>query len=361
MKKTALTHIHKSIGARMVDYAGYEMPLEYSGILDEHKAVRFNAGLFDVSHMGIFWVKGEGTLELLQKITTNDVSILKQGQAQYSCLPNGKGGIVDDLIVYNYDNNKFMLVVNASNIEKDWQWINSQNNFGAQLENASDDMSILALQGPKAKDILQPLVEHDLQKLEPFTFISCQVAGVKDAILSATGYTGAGGYEIYFHKNGSEKLWNSIIEHGVAYGLKPTGLAVRDLLRLEMGYCLYGNDINDTTSPIEAGLGWIVKFVDGKDFIDRSLLEKQKKEGVARKLTGFEMIDKGIPRKDYKLLNSSGKEIGIVTSGTISPILQKGIGMAYVETNEARPGNEIFVEIRNKSLCAKIVKFPFIK
>jgi len=336
------------------------MPLEYTGILDEHKAVRYNAGIFDVSHMGEFWVKGNGALELLQKVTTNDVSKLIKGQAQYSCLPNGKGGIVDDLIVYNFGESKFMLVVNASNIEKDWHWINSQNTFGAQLENTSDNMSIIALQGPKAINILQPLVDTDLEKLTPFTFVTCPVAGVQDVIISATGYTGAGGYEIFCYNDGTAKIWNSLIQQGVPYGLKPAGLAVRDLLRLEMGYTLYGNDINDTTSPIEAGLGWIVKFTDGKDFIDRPFLEKQKKEGVNRKMTGFEMIDKGIPRKDYKLLNSSGKEIGVVTSGTMSPVLQKGIGMAYIDTKESAKGNEIFVEIRNKLLRAKVVKFPFI-
>jgi aminomethyltransferase len=344
----------------MVDYAGFNMALEYTGILDEHKAVRNNAGIFDVSHMGIFWAKGKGTLELLQKVTTNDVSQLKHGQSQYSCLPNGKGGIIDDIIVYNYGEGKYMLVVNAANIEKDWNWINSQNTFGAQLENASDNISILALQGPKSMQILQPLVTADLHKLAPFTFINCSVNGVQDVIVSATGYTGAGGYEIFCFNNGTEKIWNSLMQQGAAHGLKPAGLAVRDVLRLEMGYSLYGNDINDTTSAIEAGLGWIVKFTDGKDFIDRPLLEKQKKEGVSRKLIGFEMIDRGIPRKDYKLFNSSSKEIGIVTSGTMSPILQKGIGMAYLDTKETTFGNEIFVDIRNKPLRAKVVKFPFI-
>jgi aminomethyltransferase len=360
MKKTALTHIHESIGARMVDYAGFYMPLEYTGILDEHKAVRNHAGIFDVSHMGEFWVKGKGALELLQKVTTNDVSLLKPGEAQYSCFPNGRGGIVDDLIVYNYSEGKYMLVVNASNIEKDWNWINSQNSFGAQLENASDRMSILALQGPKAIEILQPLVSDDLRKLKPFTFLVCAIEELQDVIISATGYTGAGGFEIYCYNSGAEKIWNLLFQQGISHGLKPAGLAVRDLLRLEMGYSLYGNDINDSTSAIEAGLGWIVKFTAGKDFIDRPLLERQKSEGVSRKLIGFEMIDKGIPRKDYKLLNAAGKEIGVVTSGTISPILQKGIGMAYLDANETTPGNEIFVEIRNKSLRAKVVKFPFI-
>jgi aminomethyltransferase len=361
MKNTVLTHIHESVGARMVDYAGFKMPLEYSGILDEHKAVRYNAGIFDVSHMGEFWVKGKGALELLQKVTTNDVSQLQQGQAQYSCLPNGKGGIIDDLIVYNFGDGKYMLVVNASNIEKDWNWINSQNNFGTQLENASDRMSIIALQGPKSVQILQHFVSEDLNNLKPFTFIVCSVGDVQDIIVSATGYTGAGGFEIFCHNNGTEKIWNLLFQQGTAFGLKPAGLAVRDLLRLEMGYSLYGNDINDSTSAIEAGLGWIVKFVAGKDFIDRPLLEKQLKEGVPRKLIGFEMIDKGIPRKDYKLIDASNKEIGFVTSGTMSPIIQKGIGMAYLDSKETTMGNEIFVEIRNKPLRAKVVKFPFIK
>jgi aminomethyltransferase len=351
MKNTSLSHIHELLGARMVEYAGFNMPLEYSGILNEHNAVRNHAGLFDVSHMGSFWVKGGGAFELLQKLTTNDISLLEVGKIQYSCFPNGKGGIVDDLLVYKYSQTKYMVVVNASNIEKDWNWINSQNNFGAQFENASDNISIIALQGPNSKQILQNHINFDIEGLRPFTFMTCSVANVQDVILSETGYTGAGGYEIYCRNDGAEKIWKALLAQGAEFGLKPAGLAVRDLLRLEMGY----------TSPIEAGLGWIVKFVDGNDFIDRPLLENQKKLGVKKKLTGFEMIDKGIPRKDYKLFNTTGHEIGTVTSGTQSPLLQKGIGMAYINSGEANLGNEIFVEVRNKQLRARVVKLPFIK
>lgn len=361
MKNTPLTHLHKLTGARMVEYAGYNMPLEYSGILDEHTAVRFAAGLFDVSHMGEFWVKGKGALDLLQKVTTNDVAVLKPGQSQYSCFPNGKGGIVDDLIVYYYEPDKYMLIVNASNIQKDWNWINSHNSFGAELENASDKTSILALQGPNSEKILQQLTDSDLSQLKSFSFTVGTVAGEKNVIISATGYTGAGGYELSCYNNSAENIWKSLMEKGASYGLKPAGLAVRDLLRLEMGYSLYGNDLNDTTSPIEANLGWIVKFVESKNFIDRPLLEKQKKEGVQRKLIAFELIDKGIPRHDYRLLNNTGADIGFVTSGTISPILQKGIGMGYISTSESHIGNEILVQIRNKSLKAKVVRLPFIQ
>lgn len=361
MKNTPLTHLHTAAGARMVEYAGYNMPLEYSGILDEHAAVRGAAGLFDVSHMGEFWVKGKGALPLLQKVTTNDVSVLKPGEAQYSCFPNGKGGIVDDLIVYHYEEDKYMLVVNAANIDKDWQWINLHNNYGAELENSSDKTAILALQGPNAEKILQPLTKSDLSKLKSFSFTVGEVAGEKNVIISATGYTGAGGYELSCYNSSAEKIWNSLFDSGASFGLKPAGLAVRDLLRLEMGYSLYGNDLNDTTSPIEANLGWIVKFVEGKDFIDRPLLEKQKKEGTQRKLVAFELIDKGIPRHDYRLLNKKGEDIGYVTSGSMSPILQKGIGMGYIQIQETSPGNEIFVQIRNKNLKAKVVRLPFIK
>jgi aminomethyltransferase len=361
MKNTPLTHLHILAGAHMVEYAGYNMPLEYSGILDEHSAVRTKAGLFDVSHMGEFWVKGKVAIKLLQKVTTNDVSVLKPGQAQYSCFPNGKGGIVDDLIVYCYEPDKYMLIVNASNIDKDWNWISSQNSFGAELENASDKMSILALQGPNSEKILQQLTDSNLGQLKSFTFTVGTLAGEKNVIISATGYTGAGGYELCCYNNSAENIWKSIMEKGKSYGLKPAGLAVRDLLRLEMGYSLYGNDLNDTTSAIEANLDWIVKFVDGKDFVDRTLLEKQKKEGTQRKLIAFELIDKGIPRHDYRLVNESGEDIGYVTSGTMSPILQKGIGMGYIKTSETKLGKEIYVQIRNKSLKARIVRLPFIQ
>jgi aminomethyltransferase len=361
MKNTPLNHLHIAAGARMVEYAGYHMPLEYSGILDEHAAVRKAAGLFDVSHMGEFWVKGKGALPLLQKVTSNDVAALKPGEAQYSCFPNGKGGIVDDLIVYHFEVDKYMLVVNASNIDKDWAWINSLNIYGAELENSSDKTSILALQGPNSEKILQQLTDCDLSSLKSFTFCVGEVAGEKNVIISATGYTGAGGFELYCYNSSTEKLWTSLMEKGADFGLKPAGLAVRDLLRLEMGYSLYGNDLDETTSPIEANLGWIVKFVAGKDFVDRPLLEKQKKEGVQRKLIAFELIDKGIPRHEYRLLNISGEDVGFVTSGSISPILQKGIGMGYIKTSEAALGNEIFVQIRNKNLKAKVVRLPFIQ
>jgi len=361
MKNTALTHLHEAAGAHMVEYAGYSMPVEYSGVISEHNAVRKNAGLFDASHMGEFWVRGNGALALLQYVTTNDVSKLNNGNAQYSCMPNGKGGIVDDLIVYKHADDKYMLVVNASNLEKDWEWINKHNSFGADLENISDNMSLIALQGPKSLEILQPMVAVKLKELKSFTFVTTRVNNIDDVIISATGYTGAGGFEIYCSNQNAAKLWQSLIENGKNYGLQPAGLAARDTLRLEMGYSLYGNDIDDSTSPIEAGLGWIVKFEEGKNFIDRGFLEKQKTQGVSRKLVGFEMIERGIPRHDYHLQNSKGIEIGIVTSGTMSPFLQKGIGMAYVQTDEAFENNEIFIQIRNKLLKARIVKLPFLR
>jgi aminomethyltransferase len=361
MKKTALTNFHELAGAHMVEYAGYTMPVEYSGVISEHNAVRKNAGIFDASHMGEFWVSGKGALALLQYITTNDVSKLTSGQAQYSCMPNGMGGIVDDLIIYKHDDEKFMLVVNASNLLKDWKWINKHNSFGATLEDISDSTSLMALQGPKSIEILQALTPANLMELKSFTFVTASVAGVENVIISATGYTGAGGFEIYCSNRDALQLWQSIILQGKKYELQPAGLAARDTLRLEMGYSLYGNDIDETTSPMEAGLGWIVKFTDGKNFIDREFLEQQKNKGVSRKLVGFELLERGIPRKDYHLLDSKGEEIGIVTSGTMSPYLQKGIGMGYVKTTEASENNEIYVQIRNKSLKARIVKLPFIK
>jgi aminomethyltransferase len=361
MKNTALTYMHEQAGARLVDYAGFRMPVEYAGVINEHNAVRNIAGVFDASHMGEFMVKGKNAQALLQYTTTNDVSKLRTGQAQYTCLPNGKGGIIDDLIIYKFNDKKYMLVVNCSNIEKDWEWLNRHNSFSAELENTSEKMSLIALQGPKSKKILQPLIPVGLDNLKSFTFITTSVAGVNDVIVSATGYTGAGGFEIYCLNENAPKIWNTIIEKGAGYGLQPAGLAARDTLRLEMGYCLYGNDINDCTSPIEAGLGWIVKFAQGKNFIDREFLEKQKKEGVTRKLVGFEMIERGIPRKDYCLLNSMNENIGFVTSGTMSPTLQKGIGMGYVRIHEDIQGNDIYVQIRNKTLKARVVKIPFIK
>ncbi len=361
MKQTPLTQKHKEAGARMVEYAGYEMPVEFTGVIQEHLAVRRSAGIFDVSHMGEFWVKGKDSLELLQYITTNDVSNLVIGQAQYSCLPNGKGGIVDDLIVYRYEANKYMLVVNASNIEKDWEWINRNNTFGADLENASEKMALIALQGPCTAEILQPLVKQNLSDLPGFHFFTGIIPNVGEVIVSATGYTGAGGFELYCNNEIAVTLWETLTGCGKKYGLIPVGLAARDTLRLEMGYCLYGNDIDDTTSPIEAGLSWIVKMKNKGRFIDRDRIEKQKNSGVDRKLAGLEMIDRGIPRKDYPVFNKEKLEMGRITSGTMSPSLRKGIGMAYVTASEAYPGNEVFVQIRNKLLKAQIVKLPFLK
>jgi aminomethyltransferase len=360
MVNTTLTGQHIKLGAKMVPFAGFNMPVEYSGVIKEHMAVRDAAGIFDVSHMGEFWVKGDGALNLLQKITTNDVSKLDEGQAQYSCLPNGKGGIVDDLIVYKYNNKKYLVVVNASNIEKDWNWFSKHNTFGAELENASEKTSLIALQGPKAKQILQQLTSFDLNKLSSFTFATTQVAGAKEVIVSATGYTGAGGFELYCYNEDAELLWEAIMKVGTPMGLLPAGLAARDTLRLEMGYSLYGNDIDDTTSPIEAGLGWIVKFADGKNFIDRELMENQKKNGVSRKLIGLELLERGIPRHEYEVVDETDSKIGFITSGTMSPILQKGIGMAYVDQKFSKVGTRVFVKVRNKNLEAVVTPFPFI-
>ncbi|QIA07245.1 glycine cleavage system aminomethyltransferase GcvT [Draconibacterium halophilum] len=361
MKTTAFNSIHKKKGGKLVEFAGYEMPIEYSGIRDEHMTVREGVGVFDVSHMGEFWVKGPKALDLVAKITSNDPRILTQGQAQYSCLPNGKGGIVDDLLVYYYEPEKYMLVVNAANIEKDWNWIVLQNEeVGAELENASDHISQLAIQGPKATEVLQKLTDVNLSEIKFYTFVTDKFAGVDDVIISATGYTGAGGFELYFRNDVAETIWNAIFEAGAEAGIKPIGLAARDTLRLEMGYCLYGNDIDDTTSPLEAGLGWITKFNNGRKFIDREFLTMQKTEGISRRLRGFELTGRGIPRKGYELVNSVGETIGSVTSGTMSPVLNKGIGMGYVAKEYSAFGTEIFVKIRNKVIPAEIVKMPFI-
>jgi aminomethyltransferase len=360
MKNTTLTKIHEKLGAKMTPFAGYNMPLEYSGVIKEHMAVRDAAGIFDVSHMGEFWLKGTGALPLLQKITTNDVSKLTIGQAQYTCMPNGKGGIVDDLIIYRYDSLKYMAVVNASNMQKDWEWMNKHNSFGADLENASESMSLIALQGPKAKQILQKITDYDLDSIASFYFAVGKVAEGNSVIISSTGYTGAGGFELYCNNDDAVNIWESLMEAGEPYGLMPTGLAARDTLRLEMGYCLYGNDIDDTTSPIEAGLSWIVKFTEGKDFIDRDTLLKQKQEDVSRKLVGIELVGRGIPRHGYILVDKDENEIGVVTSGTMSPILQKGIGMAYVKSEYSKLGNTVFVKVRNKNIEAMVVKLPFI-
>jgi aminomethyltransferase len=360
MKFTALNKVHKEAGAKMVEFAGYEMPIEYSGIRDEHNTVRNAVGVFDVSHMGEFWVKGPNALDLIKKVSSNDPSILKPGQAQYTCFPNGKGGIVDDFLVYCFEPEKYLMVVNASNIQKDWEWVNLQNEFGAELENPSDSISQLAVQGPDALKTLQKLTEVNLEEIKFYSFVAGEMAGIKDVIISATGYTGAGGFELYCKNRDAVKLWNSVFEAGEEFGIKPIGLGARDTLRLEMGYCLYGNDIDDTTSPIEAGLGWITKFNNGRQFIDRDFLMMQKNEGVKRRLRGFVLLEKGIPRHGYELVDSQGSVIGQVTSGTMSPVLNKGIGLGYIAKEYAAFGTGIYVKIRNKTIPAEIVKLPFI-
>ncbi|HNX80409.1 MAG TPA: glycine cleavage system aminomethyltransferase GcvT [Prolixibacteraceae bacterium] len=360
MKKTAFNALCRAAGGKMVEFAGYDMPVEFSGIKDEHMTVRNGVGVFDVSHMGEIWVKGPHALDLIRKVSSNDPTSLLPGQAQYSCFPNGKGGIVDDFLTYFYAPEKYMLVVNASNIEKDWNWLVSQNSVGAELENASDRISQLAVQGPKAREVLQKLTNVNLSDLKYYTFTTGTMAGIPDVIISATGYTGAGGFELYFYNEVAEKMWNAIFEAGASAGIKPIGLGARDTLRLEMGYCLYGNDIDDTTSPIEAGLGWITKFNGDRKFIDKELLSLQQKEGVGRKLRGFEMLEKAIPRHGYTIFNAEGSPIGIVTSGTMSPVLNQGIGMGYVSKAYTASGTAIFIGIRDKKVPARIVKLPFI-
>ena len=360
MKNTPFTHKHIAMGAKMAEFAGYNMPISYSGINDEHAAVRKAAGIFDVSHMGEFMIKGEHALDLIQRVTSNDASKLVAGKAQYSCLPNSTGGIVDDLLAYCIEPNKtYMLVVNASNIEKDWNWIQQHNTQNAEMHNISEKTALLAVQGPLATTILQPLTDMDIMNLNYYTFTKGVFAGVENVLISATGYTGGGGVEIYFEDKGNDAsvIWDKILELGTPQGLKPVGLGARDTLRLEMGYCLYGNDIDDTTSPLEAGLGWITKFK--KEFTSRAFLEKQKADGVTRKLVGFEMIEKGIPRHHYPIKDTAGNEIGYVTSGTQSPSLNKAIGMGYVATPFAQEETEICIGIRDKLLKAKVVKMPF--
>ena len=360
MKNTPFTQKHIALGAKMAPFAGYHMPISYSGILDEHQAVRRAAGVFDVSHMGEFILKGDKALDLIQRVTTNDAAKLPAGKAQYSCLTNNAGGIVDDLLVYCIEpGNVYMLVVNASNIEKDWDWLQQHNTAGAGLHNISDHTCLLAVQGPNATKILQPLTDMDILNLKYYTFVRGDFAGVKNVLISATGYTGAGGVEIYFEdkEDNADKIWNAIFEGGTPQGLKPIGLAARDTLRLEMGFNLYGADIDDTTSPLEAGLGWITKF--NKDFTAKPVLEQQKAEGIERKLVGFEMIDKGIPRHGYEIKDGSGATVGYVTSGTQSPSLGKAIGMGYVRTAAAAPDTEIFIKVREKLLLARVVKMPF--
>jgi len=359
MKKIALNDIHEALNAKMVPFAGFNMPVTYEGINIEHETVRKDVGVFDVSHMGEFLISGENALDLIQKISSNDASKLIDGKAQYSCMPNEEGGIVDDLIIYRMNAEKYILVVNASNIEKDWNWIAHHNTMDATMKDLSDEFSLLAIQGPKAAEAMQSLTEVDLKTIKFYSFEVAEFAGVKNVIISATGYTGSGGFEIYFKNEDAETIWNKVMEAGADFGIKPIGLAARDTLRLEMGYCLYGNDIDDTTSPIEAGLGWITKF--NKDFINAEALQKQKEEGPKRKLIAFELDERGIPRQGYDIVDANGKVIGNVTSGTMSPSLDKGIGMGYIPTEMVKANEKIFIQIRKKAVPASLVKLPFYK
>ncbi len=359
MKNTALSHIHESLGAKMVPFAGYNMPVQYEGVNAEHETVRKGVGVFDVSHMGEFFLSGENALALIQKVTSNDASTMVIGQAQYSCLPNNDGGIVDDLIVYKISETEYMLIVNASNMQKDWDWISKHNDLGVKMENRSEEYSLLAIQGPKAVEAMQSLTDTDLSKIEFYHFVITDFAGIPDVFVSTTGYTGSGGFEVCVKNKDAEKLWNKVFEAGKDYGIKPIGLAARDTLRLEMGYCLYGNDIDDTTSPIEAGLGWITKFT--KEFTNCEYIKKHKVEGVTRKLVAFELVGKGVPRHDYDIVDADGNKIGNVTSGTMSPSLGIGIGMGYVPVEKSKVGTEIFIQIRKKQVPAKVVKLPFYK
>ena len=357
MKNTALSQLHESLGAKMVPFAGFNMPVQYEGVTVEHETVRNGVGVFDVSHMGEFLLTGPEALDLIQRVTTNDAATLTIGRAQYSCLPNGKGGIVDDLIVYRMKEEQYLLVVNASNIEKDWNWIASHNTKNVEMKNLSDDYSLLAIQGPKAVEAMQALTTVDLSAIKYYHFEVGPFAGIEHVIISATGYTGSGGFEIYCKNEEVRQVWDKVFEAGAAFGIKPIGLAARDTMRLEMGFCLYGNDIDDTTSPMEAGLGWITKFT--KDFTDSAVLKAQKETGVSRKLVGFEMIDRGIPRHDYLIVDAAGNEIGKVTSGTQGPSVKKAIGMGYVATEFAAVDSEIYISIRDKGVKAKVVKMPF--
>lgn len=359
MKEIALLDIHKSLNAKIVPFAGYNMPVSYEGVNIEHQTVREKLGVFDVSHMGEFLISGENALELIQKISSNDASKLTDGKAQYSCMPNKDGGIVDDLIIYRINQEKYLLVVNASNIEKDWNWIAQHNTMDATMRDMSDEMSLFAIQGPKAAEAMQSLTKVDLKNMKFYTFEVGEFADVDKVIISATGYTGSGGFEIYVRNEDAEEVWNKIMEAGAEYGIKPIGLAARDTLRLEMGYCLYGNDIDETTSPIEANLGWITKFT--KDFVNSEALKKEKEEGPKRKLVAFELDERGIPRQGYDIVDENGKVIGNVTSGTMSPSLEKGIGLGYVPAEVAGIGNKIFIQIRKKAVPATQVKLPFYK
>ena len=357
-KHIPLNDLHVKLGGKMVPFAGYNMPVRYSSDIEEHMTVRNGVGVFDVSHMGEFTIKGPQALDLIQRVTSNDASKLANGQAQYSCLPNEKGGIVDDLLVYKIKDNDYLLVVNASNIEKDWNWIRQFNTKGAEMKNISDDTCLFAVQGPKATEVLQKLTKTDLKSIPYYHFVVGEVSGVPNVIVSNTGYTGAGGFELYVNKSFARKIWDDLFNAGKDAAIKPIGLGARDTLRLEMGFCLYGNDIDDTTSPLEAGLGWITKFT--KDFTNAPNLKKQKEQGVKKKLVGFKMIDRGIPRHDYPIKDSKGNVIGKVTSGSISPVLNAGIGMGYVSEGNASPGSEIFIDVRGKSLKASVQKPPFI-
>ncbi|MDQ2718178.1 MAG: glycine cleavage system aminomethyltransferase GcvT [Bacteroidota bacterium] len=360
MKNTPFTEKHISLGAKMAEFAGYNMPISYSGINDEHATVRNNAGVFDVSHMGEFILKGDNALDLIQRVTSNDASKLTDGKAQYSCLPNEEGGIIDDLIIYCIEENKtYMLVVNSSNIIKDWNWINSHNTQKVEIHNISDNTCLLAIQGPNATKIVQSLTDIDIMNLKYYTFVKGKFAGIDNVLISATGYTGAGGIEIYFEDKSDDAnmIWEKIFAEGTPKGMKPVGLAARDTLRLEMGYCLYGNDIDDTTSPLEAGLGWITKF--NKDFVGKEKIEELKEDGIQEKLVGIEMIEKGIPRKGYEIKNNEGAVIGRITSGTQSPSLQKAIAMGYVDIYYAKIDTPVFIRVRDKLLLAKVVEMPF--
>ncbi|WP_425658734.1 glycine cleavage system aminomethyltransferase GcvT [Tenacibaculum ascidiaceicola] len=359
MKNTALSHVHEALGAKMVPFAGYNMPVQYEGVTAEHETVRKGVGVFDVSHMGEFFLKGENALALIQKISSNDASKLVPGKAQYSCMPNADGGIVDDLIIYMIAENEYMLVVNASNIEKDWNWISQHNDLKVEMENRSEEWSLLAIQGPKATEAMQSLTSVDLSTIKFYTFEITDFAGIPNVVVSATGYTGSGGFEVYVKNEDVEQLWNKVFEAGKDWGIKPIGLAARDTLRLEMGYCLYGNDIDDTTSPLEAGLGWITKFT--KDFVNAEALKAQKEAGVTRKLVAFELTERGVPRHDYEIVDADGNNIGRVTSGTMSPSLGKGIGLGYVTKENSKVDSDIFIQVRKKQIPAKVVKLPFYK
>lgn len=359
MKNTALTKVHEALGAKLVPFAGYNMPVQYEGVNIEHETVRNAVGVFDVSHMGEFLITGPNATALIQKVCSNDAAKLFDGKAQYSCLPNDKGGIVDDLIIYRLNEKKYLLVVNASNIQKDWDWISKYNNVGAEMRNLSDDFSLLAIQGPKAAEAMQSLTSVELENMKYYTFEVADFAGIEHVIISATGYTGSGGFEVYCKNSEVEQVWNKVMEAGKAFGIKPIGLAARDTLRLEMGFCLYGNDIDDTTSPIEAGLGWITKFT--KEFTNSENLKKQKEHGTDRKLVGFELDEKGVPRHGYDIVDGNGKKMGMVTSGTMSPSLKKGIGLGYVPAVFADPGSKIHIQIRKNAIPATVVKLPFYK